>query len=459
MIEIKNLTIIFFTFLTVYFSIKPKKTRIISLNMVSISIISILSLYITKVINIDIIYLGIFGNGFFRPIKIIIIFFTTAYSSISTDITGIFDFFAYRIVRYSKGNGKTLFLYFYIFSIILTIFTSNDIVILTLTPIIFYLGKHAHINIIPLLFAEFFGANTSSMLLYIGNPTNIIVANTAGIKFNEYFANMLIPTIIAIISNFILLYIYFRKTFTRKYEINHNSTYIIKNKYDAVISLILIFLMLIALILSENFNIKIYIITLFFSILFVIEDIIFAIYYKICHYTEKRYKSSTIRFFKTVIPKEKNDFLISIGRIPWKILPFLLSIFIMIKALEINGFITDTAILLSTLIKGKFSASIIIATVSAILANLINNQPMTIFMSSVVKNSFFTNQSEIRQISNYSIIIASNLGANLTLIGALAGIMWSQIIQKKGLEITYITFLKAGFFITPITIFLSIIGL
>jgi arsenical pump membrane protein len=216
--------------------------------------------------------------------------------------------------------------------------------------------------------------------------------------------------------------------------------------------------MLTALIFSEKFNISIYKITLVFSILFIIEDIIFTTYYNICHYSQKKYKSATIRFFKTVIPEEKNDFFISIGRIPWKILPFLISIFIMIKALEINGFITDTAIFLSTFIKGKFSAGIITAGVSTILANLINNQPMTIFMSSVVKNNLFTKIPEIRQISNYSIIIASNLGANLTLIGALAGIMWSRILHKKGFEITYTDFFKVGIIITPITMLFTILG-
>lgn len=55
---------------------------------------------------------------------------------------------------------------------ILTIFTSNDIVILTFTPFICYFSKNAKINPIPYLVAEF-AATTYSMMLIIGNPTNI----------------------------------------------------------------------------------------------------------------------------------------------------------------------------------------------------------------------------------------------------------------------------------------------
>jgi len=79
-----------------------------------------------------------------------------------------------------------LFFYFFFLSSLITLFTSNDIVILTLTPIIFYFGKHAKVKMMPYLIAEFFAANIWSMFLYIGNPTNIIVAMASGLNFYEY---------------------------------------------------------------------------------------------------------------------------------------------------------------------------------------------------------------------------------------------------------------------------------
>ena len=44
----------------------------------------------------------------------------------------------------------------------------------------------------------------------------------------------------------------------------------------------------------------------------------------------------------------------------------------------------------------------------------------------------------------YATIAGSNVGAFLTPIGALAGIMWSSILNSHGLKFGYLDFLKIG---------------
>ena len=48
----------------------------------------------------------------------------------------------------------------------------------------------------------------------------------------------------------------------------------------------------------------------------------------------------------------------------------------------------------------------------------------------------------------YATVIGSNLGACLTPIGALAGIMWSSILKDHNLKFGYLDFLKIGVMIT-----------
>ena len=55
--------------------------------------------------------------------------------------------------------------------------------------------------------------------------------------------------------------------------------------------------------------------------------------------------------------------------------------------------------------------------------------------------------------------MGSNFGANFTLIGALAGIMWSSISVNNGLKITYKEFAKQGFKIMPVVVALACIVL
>jgi Na+/H+ antiporter NhaD/arsenite permease-like protein len=94
------------------------------------------------------------GDERLRPYEIIVLFFALAYMSISIDQTGVFDYLAVKSVNATNGNGKLLFVVFFSLSSIITIVTSNDIVILTITPIICALAKLAAIDPKPMLFAQ-----------------------------------------------------------------------------------------------------------------------------------------------------------------------------------------------------------------------------------------------------------------------------------------------------------------
>jgi arsenical pump membrane protein len=55
----------------------------------------------------------------------------------------------------------------------------------------------------------------------------------------------------------------------------------------------------------------------------------------------------------------------------------------------------------------------------------------------------------------YGLVIGSNLGANFTIIGSLAGIMWVQILKDKHIGMTYTQFAKVGFVLMPIVAFVA----
>lgn len=64
-----------------------------------------------------------------------------------------------------------------------------------LQPIIYYFALATGADPIPFLTAEFTAANIWSMLLFVGNPTNIIVAMAYRLGFFEYSKWMALPTI------------------------------------------------------------------------------------------------------------------------------------------------------------------------------------------------------------------------------------------------------------------------
>lgn len=451
-------TLILAILFVVFTAIKPIRIGKYKIGMVIGSLLALSVLFAFQIITPRIAIEGIIGNGQLKPWEILIIFFTIAYASISTDITGMFDYLAYKIVHHTRGNGVRLFLFFYLFASILTVFTSNDIVILTLTPIIFYLGKHAKLNVIPLLFAEFFGANTLSMLLYIGNPTNIIVGNALGLGFFEYTQVMWFPTLIAAIANYFLLKRIFKKQITKEFKMNKSSHFNVRNWTDAIISFTTMTLMFICLTLSQPLHLEIWQITLFFASILVIEDIIFSMYY-----TYKAKGLSPVQLAKRRdvlgIPEEKNEFFMAVKRVPWKILPFIVCFFIIVHALDIYGSLDWIATWIASLSTSLASGIAVMGILGAFLANIINNQPMTILLTSVLMSDAYAVSDIVFKGSAYALVIASNLAANITLLGALAGLMWNKILSTKGVKISYMDFFKKGILITPIVFILTLISL
>ena len=444
---------------SVLVAVRPFKIGRLPVNMATGSLFALAVLLGLGVVDFETLRLGILGNGQLRPWEIIVIFFTVAYISISLDVTGILDFLAYKIVRKAKGSGHKLFLFFYLFACVLTVFTSNDIVILTLTPLILYLRKHAKINIIPLLFAEFFGANTASMLLYIGNPTNIIVGNALGLGFLEYTKVMWLPTLVAASANLGLLYVLFRKKLKRKFKFRDGGMFFVRNWLDAILSLILLLAMLVTLTVSQQLGLPIWVVTSAFALIFIVEDLSFATYYTIKHKglpASELMKSKQELLQLHGIPEKRNGFWVAVKRIPWKILPFVAVFFILVAGLNMYGVVDVMAEWISQASSSLAGSIATNGLIGFVLANIINNQPMTILLSSVLVSDSLHVSELAFQGGAYAIVIASNLGANLTLIGALAGLMWHKILKTKGMRISYFEFLRAGLLITPTVLVLSL---
>ena len=142
--------------------------------------------------NFGVFWNSITSNTSLNPLKILILFISISFISITLDESGFFKYISSLFVSKYKSSQFKLFTVLYILISILTVFTSNDIVILTFTPFILYLSKRGNINPIPYLVMEFVAGNTYSMMLEIGNPTNIYLSGGFNIPFLDYFIKMIV---------------------------------------------------------------------------------------------------------------------------------------------------------------------------------------------------------------------------------------------------------------------------
>jgi arsenical pump membrane protein len=183
-----------------------------------ITLLGALVLIITGLADIQTVGGALIANTAINPVKILVLFISMTILSIFLDELGFFRYLASVTLKKAKNGQMKLFLYLYLTVSVLTVFTSNDIIILSFTPFICYFAKNAKINPIPYLAAEFVAANTWSMALIIGNPTNIYLATAYGVDFLSYVKIMILPTLFAGIIAFMALLLLFRKKLSTPIE-------------------------------------------------------------------------------------------------------------------------------------------------------------------------------------------------------------------------------------------------
>lgn len=363
---------------------------------------------------------GLTANTSVNPIKILILFLSMTMISIFLDELGFFARLASWVLRKTKSSQFKIFIAFYILVSLLTMFTSNDIIILTLTPFIIFFCKNAKVSPIPYLVSEFVAANTWSMIFIIGNPTNIYLASSFNIDFIEYFKVMAVPTLVAGLVEFlILILIFYRKL---KEPIQHEEEPVPEgDKVLTIIGLVILLACTVMLVISSYVNIPMYLISLTSLV-----------------------TSSLVAFIYSGIKRRKpTEILHSYKRAPWELVPFIFGMFTIALALNKYGvtsaladFFGDSALV------WKYGYS------SFLTANVLNNIPMSVVFTSIISNSTASNLVP----AIYASIVGSNIGAFLTPIGALAGIMWMGILKTHNIKYTFLSFVKYGVIIAIPTI-------
>ena len=392
-----------------------------------VALVGALALVIAGCITPAEIGAGLIADTGINPIKILVLFISMTLQSIFLDEVGMFRYLANLTLKKAGGSQKKLFFYLYAIVAILTIFTSNDIIILTFTPFICYFSKNAKINPIPFLFTEFVAANTWSMTLIIGNPTNVYLASANGITFLEYVEVMAIPAIIGGLTAMAVLYLLFRKQFATPLS-KEEDDFKIQDKGLLVIGTAHLSVCTILLVISSYIGMEMWLITLCFAVSLVVFSLVY-------------------------LSVKKQRFAVMgqcMKRLPWELIPFVLSMFVCILCIDSVGLSREIGNLL-----GEKNTVLTYGSVSFVTANLVNNIPMSVLFSSIVKG---LSQANLMK-GVYAAIVGSNIGAFFTPVGALAGIMWSGILKKHNVDFKFSTYVKYGTILSVPTLLATLLGL
>ena len=367
------------------------------------------ALLLTGQVDFSTVSSALLADTAINPIKILVLFISMTILSIFLDELGFFRFLANFALKRAGKSQMKLFMLLYITVSVLTVFTSNDIIILSFTPFICYFAKNAKISPMPYLAAEFVAANTWSMALIIGNPTNVYLVTAAGGDFVSYLQVMLLPTLASGAIAFGCLFLLFRKKLSDPICAEPEDVQL-TDKFSLWVGILHLAVCTVLLAVGSYIGIEMWLV----SALAAVSLFVWTI-------------------GASIVRRRRPDALLScLKRAPWELIPFILSMFVMVEALNANGITAALFRLMGqSLPVWKYGFS------SFLAANLINNIPMSVLYSSILAGAN-------SPAAVYATVVGSNLGACLTPIGALAGIMWSSILKEHNLKFGYLDFLKIG---------------
>ncbi|MEA1954910.1 MAG: arsenic transporter [Campylobacterota bacterium] len=340
--------------------------------------------------------------------------------SMVLDEIGFFEWCALKMAKFSKGDGKKMFIYSILLGAFVSALFANDGAALILTPILLAKMRILKLNtktILAFLLAGGFISDSASLPFVFSNLTNIVTANYFNIGFLEYLSNMYFPYIVSVIISIIVLLFVLKDDIPKTVDIDllKDANSVLKNKTLFYFSWIFLAMLLIGYFVGDAYDIPISVFALGGGIIFLVISYL----------------------FKAVEP------IHIIKNAPWQVVWFSLGLYIVVYGLKNAGLTEYISIFLNYLqSQGNLIAVVGTGFTSAFLSAFMNNMPTVMVMDIALKE--ISNTTMI-----YANIIGCNLGPKMTPFGSLATLLWLHTLNQKGVKIGFWQYSKFGLIVTP----------
>lgn len=345
------------------------------------------------------------------------------------DISGGLETFATRLLGRARAPRDVLYLSFFGFALLSTVLM-NDTIALMGTPIVITIAERIGMRVKPLLLSLAFAITIGSAVTPMGNPQNLLVAVSSGLKepVLQFAYYLLIPIVIDLILTALLLRYLFRRDLDpvelKRPEVTGRVEPLrdggLARKAAGVVGATMVAIIGVNVLGAVGF--------------------------------ESPFGISEVAFLGAVlllaISGKSREILAAFD---WGVLVLFAGLFVLMQAVSDNGIIGVLAThlpALSTADPSSSAASII--TSSVVLSQVLSNVPMVGLYIPLMKSIGFSSATPYAWAA---LAGGSTLAGNLTLLGAASNLIIAEGAERRGHRLGFYEFLKVGVLVTLLDVF------
>lgn len=322
---------------------------------------------------------------------------------------GFFGVVGNWVVHYAHTPRQLLALIIIASGILSAVFL-NDTIVLTFTPLVLDICTTVNRRPIPYLVALVTAANIGSAATITGNPQNMIIGVASAIPFAQFTAYLAPVALIGLLVIWLVVVAVYRREFAPM-RLTKSATVEVKTEPSLLRkSLIATGLMVVGLVAGMAIP---------------LAALAAAAILLISRRTEPE------GVFREV---------------DWSLLVFFAGLFIVTGALETLGVSVELFAIMQPIAEQGIVA---LTATAVILSNLISNVPAVLFFRPFVPSFPAPTQTWL------TLAMATTFAGNLTLLGSVANLIVAEIAKRRGVELTFGEYLRAG---VPITILSIVMG-
>ena len=310
----------------------------------------------------------------------------------------------------------------------------NVTTVLLIAPVTLLVCDRLEIGPAPFLMAEAFASNIGGTATLIGDPPSIIIASRAGLSFNDFLIH-LTPIVIIIIAVFVAL---LPRLFPGAFDVD-------PERVADVMSL------------EEREAIRDPRLLIKCGVVLVVVLAGF-IAHKPIHMEPSLVALVGAGILIVISGLEHSDYLSSVE---WETLLFFAGLFVMVGALAKTGVVNQMARLATEATGGHaLLTTMLILVVSFVISGIINNVPYAATMAPIIAQLAPSMVGHVHpQVLWWALVLGTDLGGNLTAVGASANVVILGIARRADSPISFWEFTRKGAVVTVMSIGLSAIYL